>query len=213
VDKVAEVLQKAKSFQPHVILATGDLCDRLSVYGDVLKLLDEFNAPLGAYASLGNHEYYRGIRDVLRIYEKGPVPLLINRGISVKYNGHEIYFAGADDPRMLRGDPMLFLQQSIDKAMDGAPVGPLSILMSHRPRGLVHAADLGVSLVLAGHTHGGQLGLGQRSVFDAVLEEQYLWGLYRRRRTVLYTSSGMGHWFPFRLGCPAEAPILELTRA
>ncbi|MEJ7729834.1 MAG: hypothetical protein WKG00_11500 [Polyangiaceae bacterium] len=38
------------------------------------------------------------------------------------------------------------------------------------------------------------------------------WGSYARGARRLYTSAGFGHWFPFRLGCPSEAPLLVLTR-
>jgi uncharacterized protein len=63
-----------------------------------------------------------------------------------------------------------------------------------------------------GHTHGGQIGLFGRSAFEALAPELHLWGTYARGESRLYTTSGFGHWFPFRLGCPTEAPILELVR-
>ncbi|RKX73418.1 MAG: hypothetical protein DRP60_11930 [Spirochaetes bacterium] len=75
------------------------------------------------------------------------------------------------------------------------------------------AAELGVNLTLAGHTHGGQIGVGGRSFFDWVLPYKYLWGHYTKDNgSQLYTSAGIGHWFPFRLGCPAEAPVFVLRR-
>jgi hypothetical protein len=57
------------------------------------------------------------------------------------------------------------------------------------------------------------MGFGGRSLFEPVFPEKYLWGIYRRRQTTMHTSGGMGHWFPFRLGVPAEAPILVLEEA
>jgi predicted MPP superfamily phosphohydrolase len=87
------------------------------------------------------------------------------------------------------------------------------ILMSHRPDAFDYAASQGINLTLAGHTHGGQIGFMGRSLFDSYWADRYLWGEYRQGRSALYTSSGVGHWFPFRLGCPPEAPIIELRRA
>ena len=45
------------------------------------------------------------------------------------------------------------------------------------------------------------------------MPDKYLWGHYRVGNSHLYTSSGMGHWFPFRLGCPPEAPVIDLIPA
>jgi predicted MPP superfamily phosphohydrolase len=45
------------------------------------------------------------------------------------------------------------------------------------------------------------------------MPERYLWGKYRKGDSQLYTSAGVGHWFPFRLGCPPEAPVIVLRKA
>jgi predicted MPP superfamily phosphohydrolase len=45
------------------------------------------------------------------------------------------------------------------------------------------------------------------------MPERYPWGLYHKDHTQLYTTAGVGHWFPFRLGCPPEAPLFTLERA
>jgi predicted MPP superfamily phosphohydrolase len=50
-------------------------------------------------------------------------------------------------------------------------------------------------------------------LFEGMVErEPYLWGKYKKDKTQLYTSAGMGHWFPFRLNCPPEAPLIELKK-
>ena len=85
--------------------------------------------------------------------------------------------------------------------------------MSHRPMALDYAADRGIPLTLAGHTHGGQIGFNGRSLLYAINPERSMWGQYERRDSKLYVSAGAGHWFPYRLGCPAEIPIYTLTSA
>jgi predicted MPP superfamily phosphohydrolase len=212
LEDVEYVLNEARQYSPDIILATGDLCDRLDVYGDLLRLLYQFNAPMGAYASIGNHEYFRGFQQVTNIFEKSPVPLLLNNGINLEKNGQPIYLAGADDPRFLARQGDAFFNRTIDLAMLLAPPDAFKILMSHRPLAFDYAAEKGVDLTLAGHTHGAQVGFGGRSAFHPMFPESYLWGLFKKGNSRIYTSSGVGHWFPFRLGCPAEAPILELKR-
>ncbi len=212
LEDVERVLKKAVDYSPDLILATGDLCDRIDVYADLLKMLDEFRAPMGAYASIGNHEYFRGFGRILRIFDNSPLPLLLNEGLTIQHRNQKIFLGGADDPRMLSRASKYFFQETVELAMAMRPADSFSILMSHRPDAFDEAARANVDLTLSGHTHGAQIGVNGRSVFESVAPEAYLWGLYRKGRSQLYTSAGMGHWFPFRFGCPSEAPIIELTR-
>ncbi len=210
LDQIEEVLEKAQIFDPDLLLATGDLCDRLDVYADLLRLFEQFEAPLGAFCSIGNHEHFRGFTLVRRSYESTNVPLLLNNGVTVKHKGQSIYIAGADDPKYLSQRASDFFQRTVDASISSAPSDAFTILLSHRPECLDYASGVGVNLILSGHHHGTQIGLGGRSVFESVMPTKYLWGVYERGETRLYTSAGVGHWFPFRLGCPAEAPVLEL---
>ncbi len=206
------VLAHAQQESPDLVLVTGDIADELPLLPAALRLIDQLNAPLGHYASLGNHEYYRGIGDVLRIFDDGPVPLLVDQHATIAVKDITLTIAGADDPRSMH-DHNETLRSSVHQAVSGVKPDSFTILMSHRPEGLDHAAELNIPLTLAGHTHGAQVGLGSRSVLEPLLPNLYLWGKYTKGASQLYTTSGMGHWFPFRLGCPPEAPIITLKRA
>jgi predicted MPP superfamily phosphohydrolase len=210
LDDVERVLDNAKQFEPDILLATGDLCDRLDVYGDLLDLLAQFEAPLGAYASIGNHEHFRGFKQIVEIFGKSEVPLLLSEGVTMDWNGAPLFIGGADDPKYLSILANDFFQRTIDRVLNSAPSEAFSILLSHRPEGFDYATEVGIDLTVSGHHHGTQIGFGGRSVFESAMPEKYLWGLYERGTSRLYTSAGVGHWFPFRLGCPAEAPVLEL---
>jgi predicted MPP superfamily phosphohydrolase len=213
LDDLEEAVEKITPHSPDLVLVTGDISDDLSILGDAIRIIDSIDPPLGVFASVGNHEYYRGIAAVRKIFEKSPFPMLIDEGVLVEKEGHKIFIGGADDPVSLRSVNIDFLKQTVKKTLEPAPDDSFRILMSHRPRGLDFAPDHGVSLVLAGHTHGGQVGFFGRSAFEAVWPELYLWGIYRKKNTTLYTSSGMGHWMPLRIACPAEAPILILEKS
>lgn len=208
---IEELLADAASLRPDLILLTGDIADDLALLSGTLKMISEFNAPLGAFGILGNHEYYRGVTEVKKIYANSPIPLMIGEGRVIDIDGAILYLAGADDPRTMHGNVLPILETTIDKAVADAPSGSFKILMSHRPEGFDFAARRGIDLTLAGHTHGGQMGLSGRSFFESFMPERYLWGMYREGVSQMYVSAGIGHWFPFRLGCPPEAPIIELT--
>jgi predicted MPP superfamily phosphohydrolase len=213
LSNLEEIVTEAATFKPDLVLVTGDVADDLTQLAEALRLIDGLKAPLGTFASLGNHEYFRGIREVRRIFDESPVPLLVNSGIPITHNNASIYLAAIDDPRSMGGEYPNFFEKCIDSSLQQAPQDSFTILMSHRPNALDVASERSIDLVLAGHTHGGQVGLFGRSAFEPLLPEAYLWGEYQKKNTTLYTTSGAGHWFPFRLGCPREVPVIELARA
>lgn len=213
LDDLTDVLDRAQEFKPNLVLVTGDVADDLRLLPDALSLIEQFKAPDGQFATLGNHEYFRGVEQVKAIFDRSAVPLFVNQSGRLSVGSTSVFLGGIDDPRRMGAKETTFFQQTIDETLSESRSDDFKILMSHRPDAFDHAAEQGISLTLAGHTHGGQIGFMGRSLFDSYWEDRYLWGEYRRGKSVLYTSSGVGHWFPFRLGCPPEAPILELRRA
>lgn len=197
--------------RPDIVLLTGDFSDDADAYLDALRLAGQIPSRYGSFASIGNHEYFRGIKAIIRAYEKGPIPLLLDAGTTVDINGTPLYIAGTDDPRTNFDLPEGFFEHSIDRAMRDAPMDAFSVLMCHRPNGFDVAAHAGIPLILSGHTHGGQIGFNGRSLLYVTNPHKYMWGLYEKPGSKLYVSAGAGHWFPYRLGCPTEIPLYVLT--
>jgi hypothetical protein len=208
-----QVCTEAAAFSPDLTLVTGDVADDLGQLSDALKMVYDLKSPLGTFACLGNHEYYRGIEDVRRIYDKSPVPLMVDEAITVNVKNSRLMIGATDDPVSFGSRHQEFYRNCLDFILTRQDLADFSVLLAHRPDALDKASESGFNLVLSGHTHGGQIGFMGRSVFEGAWPDRYLWGEYSRGKTKLYTSSGVGHWFPFRLGCPREAPILELHRA
>ena len=208
-----QVLANASMFNPELVLVTGDIADDLAKLPDAIKLIEQLHPPLGSYACMGNHEYFRGPEEVVRIFDRFETPLFINQGMTRYRNNRAFFLGGIDDPRHMGAKDTDFFKSTLDKTMVDSPSETFSIMMSHRPDALDYGSEIGLNLILAGHTHGGQIGTGHRSLFEPIWPDRYLWGEYPLGKTILYTSSGVGHWFPFRLGCPPEAPVLELTSA
>ncbi len=212
VGDLEKVLVEAAKLKPDVTLVTGDLCDDLHEFPATLRTLAAHAPRYGTFASIGNHEYFRGFSKVLNIYNASDVPLLIDGCTTVKIGEATLCLAGADDPVALSAATPEFFAETLDAALKDQPSEAFTVLLSHRPKAFLEATKRNVDLTLSGHTHGGQLGFAGRSAFDAVTEEQFLWGHYQQGKSQLYTSSGTGHWFPFRLGCHAEAPVIVLRR-
>ena len=214
---------------PDLVVVTGDIADDRTLLKPAMERVALAAAKYGAFASLGNHEYLHDIRVTRPLLESSPVPLLVSNGRTVNIGRARLFIGGADDPMHMHGDIAHMLRPSIEKVAAHAPRdADFRLLLCHRPEGLGPAADTGFDLVLSGHTHGGQLGLFGRSLLEKVRPGIGWWGRYERARPVtpaarvsrlastptrLYTSSGFGHWFPFRVGCPTEMPVVVLEGA
>jgi len=195
-----------------LVCVTGDLADDMSQLPRALELIADLDPPLGCFACLGNHEHARGLPEALSAYADSRVSLLRGSGTLLEFRGHPFILAGIDDmrvqPRVTQRD---FYPDQLRRALGPTSVDAVSVVLSHRPSVLPHAAETGVDLVLAGHTHGGQMAVGERSILEMYGAAPWAWGVYRRRDTVMHVTCGLGQWFPFRLGCPPEMVLLELA--
>jgi hypothetical protein len=91
----------------------------------------------------------------------------------------------------------------------------VNILLSHNPDTFDRAAELGIDLSLAGHTHGGQAALEFISpqIAPSRLVTPYVAGLFQKPGGQLYVNRGIGTIFiPIRLGAPPELTVYSLTR-
>jgi predicted MPP superfamily phosphohydrolase len=199
------------SRRPDLIVFTGDIADDLHQLGPALQLAHQFRARCGVLASLGNHEYLHDIRRARAIFDASPVPLLVDTGTTLRVGDADLYVAGANDPVVIQTNIQPFLEGTVDRALRDAPSDAFRLLLSHRPEGFDPAARHGIDLTLSGHTHGGQIGFNGKSAFEPLWPDGYLWGAYRRGASRLYTTSGFGDWFPFRIGCSTEAPLVVLS--
>ncbi len=208
-------LERAAAAKPDLVLFTGDVADDVRQITPALELAYGLRPRFGVFASLGNHEYLHDIRVTRPLYEKSRVPLLVDEGQAIRVGTSTLWLAGADEPS---GHPGTFeapgarFDDGVRACLERSPKDAFKVLMCHRPEGFPVAAREGFDLTLSGHTHGGQVGLFGRSVLASSERHPYWWGTYARGAGRLYTTSGFGHWFPFRLGCPAEAPLIVLGR-
>jgi len=209
------VLDKAKTFSPDLVVVTGDIADDPTLLPVALQMITDFNAPLGSIATLGNHDHALKRKEVFPCFVDSPVQLLVNENVTIKIGQQTLVIGGIDDPNGRNADLSVqeHYQNSVKLATTDCPPNAFCILLSHRPNVLNYVEGTDVSLILAGHTHGGQIGLAGHSILELFGSHKYPWGLYRRGNTQLYTTSGTGQWFPFRLGCRPEAGIIELQPA
>jgi hypothetical protein len=199
-----------------ILCATGDLCDEPKLYLTMLRMLSQVPTRLGHFGCIGNHELFMGMDIVHRAYDRAPVQLLEEE--SVRLGALRLAAVGyptrGRSPRLSLDDVPGQLDAALAERSDAEPT--TTVLLSHHPHVFAQAANRRIALQLSGHTHGGQLGLGQGSAIESLYP--YARGLYRGAGTVdsssqLFVSSGLGHWLPCRLNCPPEAVVIELQPA
>jgi predicted MPP superfamily phosphohydrolase len=198
-DFLSQVVSLTNKLRPDLVLITGDLFDGSApVYPHMLTPLDDLQAP--AYFSYGNHEEYEGLPLVKETIKGLRLELLDNR--FVDWNGIEII--GVNDVQSLRDG------ETLDSVLRSLPlnIAQPKILMYHTPVDWEVARQHGVTLMLSGHTHNGQ-------VFPFTLlvrvAFKYVKGLFSQDGKYLHVTPGTGTWGPpMRLGSRNQVTIIEL---
>jgi predicted MPP superfamily phosphohydrolase len=214
-ERLSDLVGRVNRMEPDLVALTGDLFDFDPAYvEDGALRLGGLRARLGVYAVLGNHDTYTGSELVAGSLERHAPGVRLLRGERVRVPGEEpFYVAGIDDPgrhwtaRDVEHPGLEAL------ARDLPADGPV-LLLVHRPELFPQAARLGFPLVLAGHTHGGQIALptpgGAYNL--ARLLTRFSRGLFEEAGSLLYVSRGVGVAGPaIRLNCSREITTLELT--
>ena len=118
----------------------------------------------------------------------------------------DLWVAGVDD--LTQGQP------DLGAAIADVPDGALLILLAHNPDSWLDPCADRADLVLAGHTHGGQMCLpwiGAVHTQDTHLTRRRPAGSFERDKTRMFVSRGLGESFPMRFGAPLQAALIRLV--
>jgi len=193
----------------------GDLVGALDSFPAAAAVLSRIEARLGKVAVLGNRErmhFWLSTDDWRRLYERTGFRLLVNETWLGEDRNAPV-FAGLDDWR--HGDPDLAC------VADPAQTGRLVITVSHSPDALGHTSGKAIGhLVLAGHTHGGQIRLpGVGALYTSSTYWPQFDRGWRRRESDgawMYITAGVGMSgrgaFRRRVLCPAEIVVLDFVQ-
>jgi predicted MPP superfamily phosphohydrolase len=205
-DFLRRVVDRVNALEPDVVAITGDLVDGpVDTMGLLLAPLRDLAAPHGVYFVTGNHEYYWGGQESVDLVEGLGLTVLHNEHRVVSRSGDSLVIGGVPD---LHGGRFLADHETrTDLAFVGAPEGAPRILLAHQPKMVIGAAKEGVSLLLSGHTHGGQIFPFHLFVR---LQQPVVRGLRKLLGVWVYAHRGTGFWGPpMRLFSTPE--IAEIT--
>ncbi len=207
---------------------SGDLVNRMSSeMDDLLPIIKKFQAPMGTYSVLGNHDYgdyndwpseaakERDRADLRAIHKEMGWHLMMNEHVPLEVDGERIALIGIEN----WGTGRFPKYGDLKKAYAGTEDYPTRLLISHDPShwdAQVRPEFPNIDLMMAGHTHGMQFGVEFAGIRWSPAQYRYKqWaGLYTEGTQQLYVNRGFGFiGFPGRVGILPEIAVLELIRA
>jgi uncharacterized protein len=196
----------ANAAAPDLVAVTGDLVSSgTDFHHDIARVIGSLQAADGVYVSMGNHDYFGDGEPLVTLLRQMGAVVLRNEGRTVTRNGANLFVAGVDDTWTKRADLVRTLANRDPEAC--------TLLLAHDPELFPLAARHGVSLVLSGHTHGGQIALPffPKLIGLGKLAHRFHLGLYRDGDSSLYVHPGLGTTGPpIRVGVAPEIAILTL---
>jgi uncharacterized protein len=239
IAQVRRAVGMANELNADLAVVTGDF---ITGSGDPIEEciaeLSHLRASLGVWGCNGNHEIYAGAEALAaELFRKNGMRLLRQEQSELRWNGQSLNLIGVDYQRQraANGEKLVMLQGVEQLVRRGMP----NILLSHNPNSFPRAAELGIEVSLAGHTHGGQVKVEilDHSLSPATLITPYIAGLYFRTLRApsgapdptlrlstatrslspfawIYVNRGLGTiGTPVRLGVPPEITLHTLRRA
>lgn len=209
VPQLKKIVDSINKQNVDFIFFTGDLFENSAEYMPLTYIerqLKDLRANYGKFAVLGNHDYFGDSQGkTISTLKHAGFDVLINEGEIFNIKGRTLFIGGLDDSLMATPDIMA----TLEKKISGRSL--YSIILTHEPD---IADDIKVyepNLILAGHSHGGQINLPFLTVKNK-LAEKYIKGLYKLSdRSFLYVNSGIGTArLPIRFGVTPEVTIIEI---
>ncbi len=200
--RTQKLVEQVNALKADLVLVTGDFNEDgdIKTYSAPFK---EMKAKYGAYGSLGNHEFYRGLQNAINFFESSNVKLLRQQSVEI-LPGIEVL--GVDDINTA-GISKKRLAEVMESTLDK---NKFSIVMEHEPKYYDVFANHGANLVLSGHTHDGQI-----FPFNWLVRTRYphAYGLKKIDNTYFYVTAGTFYWGPpMRLFTRNEITLITVTR-
>ena len=204
--RLEKIVKTINEQDADIVLSTGDYVSGHSELltmpiNKIAKNLGEIKSKYGFYTSLGNHDKYLGTEKIRTALEEYKIVVLNNENIKLNINGKDIYIAGIQyKPKK---------QIIVNKALEGtkSPV----IVLTHSPDEFYKIPN-NVNLILAGHTHGGQVVLPFVGAIltGSIYRDRFLYGLKELDGKKIITTRGIGvSILPLRFNCPPEIMVIE----
>ncbi len=207
LDYLRYVVDWTNSLKPDLVLLGGDYVSKSPRFiGPVCEVMGKLKAPMGRFAVLGNHDNGESTPECHTQLDRAGLELIDNSGRWLRRGGDRLRIGGVGD---LWTDV-----QSIDAALENADEGDASIVLSHNPDFAEYCRDPRISLMLSGHTHGGQVVVPNVGaiILPSRFGRKYAEGLVEGPAYPVYVGRGVGtSGPPVRFYCRPEIVLLTLV--
>ena len=195
-----EIVRLSNELEPDIVALTGDLIDRTRCIDWIGDTLSRLTARYGVFCVLGNHDVRRDPAAVVRAIENCGLCYLGGRHLRIEVRGLPLILAGNEMPWLPAAD--------LEHCPPPRRGGPFRIALSHSPDQLEWARDHDFDLVLAGHTHGGQIRLPLVGPIFSPSRRglRYMAGVFHAPPTIMHVTRGVSGSFPFRWNCARKSP-------
>ncbi|HDL3852719.1 TPA: metallophosphoesterase, partial [Mannheimia haemolytica] len=198
LDQLAEIFNQQKV---DLILLPGDIMDdntEVYVADKMQPHLAKLKAPLGVYATLGNHDFFGAQETIAKEITDAGITVLWDQ--TAEINGKFTLIGRNDD--LVKNRPSA--EQLLQNVNTKLPV----ILLDHRPTEIEQHAKLPIDIQVSGHAHKGQ-------VFPASIITKLIYRLHYGYEKIgfghYFVTSGYGFWgVPMRLGSQSEVMIIDV---
>ena len=210
VPRLRELVARVNDEQPDLILLGGDYLINDVPFGThvaaepIAEELSRLRAPLGVIAVLGNHDWWNDAPHVRAAFEARGITVLDDEARRIDARGSSFCLLGLRDEY----ERKLSARRELDLALPGLPL----IVLVHEPDIFAELDDR-PSLVLAGHTHGGQVDLPLlgRRVVPSQFGQRFAAGHIVENGRHLFVTTGVGtSILPVRFRVPPEIALLTL---
>jgi predicted MPP superfamily phosphohydrolase len=204
-----EVVRECNLFEPELVVLTGDLVDNRACVDWASEILGRLKATYGVYFILGNHDLRVDTAGLRRLLTEAGLIDLGGRWLETVIRGQTVVLAGNEIPWM---PPAADLTGAPPPLAQG---GPLRIGLSHSPDQFRWARENHIDLLLAGHTHGGQIRIPLIGpIFAPSLSGvRYASGAFYIPPTIMHVTRGVSGELPVRMNCPPEMTHIILHSA
>lgn len=193
----SSIVEEAKGIAKFVIIG-GDLLEKGVSFDTVRKNLRKLKEIGPLYFVWGNNDYEADVDELKELFRSEDVTVLDNRSVSFTSNkGEKWHLAGTEDRSLELDD--------LDSALQGIKKAEFKILISHNPKVMEDLNDdHKVTLVLSGHTHGGQIRIFGFGPYEIGATKVI-------GNTTILVSNGYGTTsIPLRLGAKPETHFIKI---
>lgn len=209
--KLRELVSTANAQTPDLIVLLGDYISEQRRNKKELRMpvetiadnLQGFQAKYGVYTVIGNHDHWHNQSKITREFERVGIKILDNEIVQIRVGGETVNLWGIEDYWKNHKVPTGVLENLENKQN--------VIAITHNPDSLLKTPDV-ISLMLAGHSHGGQVNLPIFGVIHFVTDQRFVQGETVVDGKRVFVTTGVGYSGPqIRFRVPPEIAVITLN--